>query len=123
MTTETSANVFNIALKGDFDDCQSIVKSIFKSHQAIKEHQLVSINSINFARIIPQIVYYFYAFSRMENNEKGVNFVVPTGNFGNVFAGYLSKKMGLPIKKLVIATNENDVLHQFLVKNEYLKKN
>ncbi len=122
MTTESAANVFNIALKGDFDDCQNLVKNIFKNHPTLKDHQLVSINSINFARIIPQIVYYFYAFSRIKNNEAGVNFVVPTGNFGNIFAGYLAKKMGLPVKKLVIATNENDVLHAFMTKNEYLKK-
>ncbi len=124
MTTVLSPNVFNLALKGNFDDCQNLVKAIFRSSKSIGEYTLVSVNSINFARIMAQIVYYFYAFSRIEDISKneGLDFIVPTGNFGNIFAGYLAKKMGLPIKKLVIATNENDVLDEYLKKNLYEKK-
>ncbi len=123
MTTEDSANVHNLALKGNFDDCQNVVKAIFKKHSVIKNRQLVSVNSINFFRLVPQIVYYFYAFSRMKKKiNDQINFVVPTGNFGDIFAGYLAKSMGLPIKNLIVATNENDILHRFLNTNLYVKK-
>lgn len=112
MTSVLDANVHNIAVDGTFDDCQAIVKALFSDLEFRDKNHLGAVNSINWARVMAQIVYYFYgAFRVMERTgSKEVSFTVPTGNFGDVFAGYLAYRMGLPVKKLVIATNENDIL-------------
>tara|TARA_B100000941_G_C28505500_1_gene557062 strand:+ start:1280 stop:2677 length:1398 start_codon:yes stop_codon:yes gene_type:complete len=114
MTTVKSENVYNIAIKGTFDDCQSIIKTIFSDIRFKKDNNLTAINSINWARIMCQTVYYFYAMSRLDSGNKSVMFSVPTGNFGDILAGYISMKMGLKISKLNIATNENDILTRTL---------
>ncbi len=120
MTTVLSDNVVNIALQGNFDDCQAMVKKMFGDQKFLNGQRMVAVNSINFARIMAQIVYYFYAASRLGVAEKApVSFSVPTGNFGDIYAGYLAKRMGLNIKKLIIATNANDILHRFLQNNDY----
>jgi len=120
MTTVLDTNIHNIAIEGSFDDAQSIVKTIFKDQQFKQTFGLASVNSINWARILAQIVYYFYAWFRVTNDiREKVSFVVPTGNFGNVMAGYYAKLMGLPIDKLIVGTNENDILHRFFSKGEY----
>lgn len=124
MTTILSDNVFNLAVEGNFDDCQGFVKQMFAQEKDDKElfkgKKLVAVNSINFARIMAQIVYYFYAAIRLGANEKNpISFSVPTGNFGDIYAGFLAKKMGLNINKLIIATNSNDILHRFLSDNDY----
>ena len=119
MTTIKDKNVFNIAIEGNFDDCQNLVKSMFVDHQFSSSINMSAVNSINWARIIAQTVYYFFSyFQVVELNEK-INFSVPTGNFGDVYAGYLSKKMGLPIGKLLVATNQNDILHRAISKGRY----
>jgi threonine synthase len=114
MTTVNSKNVFNIAIKGSFDDCQNLVKSMFNDSSFRKLINMSGVNSINWARIIVQIVYYFYSHFRISKNNKKSVFSVPTGNFGDIYAGYVAYKMGLPISKLIIATNENDLLDKFL---------
>ena len=113
MTTINSDNIINIAVKGNFDDCQNIIKEIFSDEEYKKSNNLGAINSINWARIMCQITYYFYSASRIEENEK-IIYSVPTGNFGDILAGYISKKMGLKFKKLNIATNENNILDRTL---------
>ena len=110
MTTGKHENVFNIAIKGNFDDCQNLVKSMFSDKKFSQDINMSGVNSINWARIIAQCVYYFYSYYLIEDHTKPTNFSVPTGNFGDVYAGYLAKKMGLPINKLLIATNKNDIL-------------
>ncbi len=105
MTTGKYENVFNIAIKGNFDDCQNLVKSMFADKQFSNDIKMSGVNSINWARIIAQSVYYFYSYSLVENTSEPTNFSVPTGNFGDVYAGYLAKKMGLPINKLIVATS------------------
>ena len=110
MTTIGSNNIYNIALKGTFDDCQNIVKEMFSENNFREKINMSGVNSINWARIVCQIVYYFYSFFKFKN--KKVSFSVPTGNFGDIYAGYVAKKMGLPIEKLIIATNENDILER-----------
>jgi len=110
MTTSESNNVFNIAVSGNFDDCQRYVKSMLGDKKFIKSTNMSAVNSINWARIVMQIVYYFFSYFKIETNNKKINFSVPTGNFGDVYAGYIAKKMGLPIDKLIIATNKNDIL-------------
>ncbi len=122
MTTYVSENVFNIAVKGNFDDCQKLVKDFFKLNVKTKKYNLGAVNSINWVRILGQIVYYFWAYLRIEKNFKPINFVVPTGNFGNVYAGFISKKMGLPIKKLIVCSNKNDILTRFFNSGEMKKK-
>lgn len=112
MTTVLADNVFNIALEGAFDDCQNAVKDMFNDAQFRDEMNLSAVNSINWARIVAQIVYYVVAALELGAPEKEVTFVVPTGNFGNVFAGYCAKQMGLPIK-LAVSTNRNDILTRF----------
>lgn len=120
MTTVTGENVFNLAVQGNFDDCQSIVKAAFADQSFLPEQsQLVAVNSINWARILMQIVYYFSAALKLGAPDKPVSFSVPTGNFGDIYAGYLAKRIGLPIKQLVVATNSNDILHRFISGNEY----
>ncbi|MFK7864939.1 MAG: threonine synthase [Pseudohongiellaceae bacterium] len=122
MTTIVSDNVNNLAVEGNFDDCQRIVKAAFADQSFLpKGRQLVAVNSINWARILMQIVYYFSASLRLGGPEQSVSFSVPTGNFGDIYAGYLAKKMGLPIKQLIVATNTNDILHRFIESNEYSK--
>ncbi len=120
MTTVPGDNVFNLAVEGNFDDCQRIVKAAFADQSFLPEgRQLVAVNSINWARIVMQIVYYFSAALRLGGPEQKVSFSVPTGNFGDIYAGYLAKHMGLPIDRLVVATNTNDILHRFIANNDY----
>ncbi len=120
MTTVEEKNVFNIAIDGNFDDCQNIVKSMFSDLEFSKTINMSGVNSINWARIIAQAVYYFYSYLKLD--KETISFSVPTGNFGDVFAGYLAKKMGLPIDKLIVATNENDILHRAISKGDYVSK-
>ncbi len=120
MTTVEDNNVFNIAIDGNFDDCQNIVKSMFSDLEFSKSINMSGVNSINWARIIAQAVYYFYSYFKF--GKEIISFSVPTGNFGDVFAGYLAKKMGLPIDKLIVATNENDILHRAISKGDYVSK-
>lgn len=123
MTTVLADNVHNIALKGNFDDCQSMVKTCFSDQSFLPEDtQLVAVNSINWARVMAQIIYYFYAATRLGSPAKSVSFSVPTGNFGDIYAGYLAKQMGLPVDQLVIATNSNDILHRCISDNDYSVK-
>jgi len=120
MTTVTGNNVFNLAVEGNFDDCQRIVKAAFADQSFLEDdRQLVAVNSINWARILMQIVYYFSASLRLGGPDRKVSFSVPTGNFGDIYAGYLAKKMGLPIDQLIVATNKNDILHRFIANNDY----
>jgi len=119
MTTGKDDNVFNIAIKGNFDDCQNLVKSMFADKKFSNDIKMSGVNSINWARIIAQSVYYFYSYSSVEDTSEPTNFSVPTGNFGDVYAGYLAKKMGLPIDKLIVATNQNDILHRAISKGSY----
>ena len=119
MTTGKEKNVFNIAEDGNFDDCQNLVKAMFADKSFSKEIKMSGVNSINWARIIAQSVYYFYSYFLIEENNKPINFSVPTGNFGDVYAGYIAKKMGLPINKFVVATNQNDILHRAISKGTY----
>ena len=113
-------NIFNIAIEGMFDDCQDMVKAV-SSDLAFKERQsLGAVNSINWARVVAQVVYYFKGyFAATRSNDEQVSFAVPSGNFGNIFAGYVAKRMGLPIRRLVLATNENDVLDEFFRTGRY----
>jgi len=120
MTTVDEKNVFNIAIDGNFDDCQNIVKQMFSDLEFSKSINMSGVNSINWARIIAQTVYYFYSYFKL--GKENISFSVPTGNFGDVFAGYLAKKMGLPIGKLIVATNENDILHRAISKGDYVSK-
>ena len=120
MTTVEEKNVFNIAIDGNFDDCQNIVKQMFFDLDYSKSINMSGVNSINWARIIAQTVYYFYSYFKLD--KKTVSFSVPTGNFGDVFAGYLAKKMGLSIDKLIVATNENDILHRAISKGDYVSR-
>jgi len=120
MTTVDEKNVFNIAIDGNFDDCQNIVKQMFSDLEFSQSINMSGVNSINWARIIAQTVYYFYSYFKLD--KESVSFSVPTGNFGDVFAGYLAKKMGLPIDKLIVATNENDILHRAISKGDYISR-
>jgi threonine synthase len=137
MTTVLDANVHNLSIKGTFDDCQDTVKALFADPEMNKTHHLAAVNSINWARILAQITYYFYAyFQLLKQNPnlkpqdqdssspftESVQFVVPTGNFGDVLAGFYATRMGLPVSRLVIATNENDILHRFWQTGTYSKK-
>ncbi len=124
MTTTKEQNVFNLAIEGNFDDCQNLVKSMFSDHSFSNSINMSGVNSINWARIIAQTVYYFYAYFQSEYvkqnlYEKPINFSVPTGNFGDVYAGYLAKKIGLPVNKLIVATNDNDILHRAISNGDY----
>ena len=117
MTTIGSNNIFNLAVKGSFDDCQRIVKELFNENNFREQINMSGVNSINWARIVCQIVYYFYAYFHLKKER--VSFSVPTGNFGDIYAGYVAKKMGLPIDKLIVATNENDILQRVINTGEY----
>ncbi|PWN43990.1 putative THR4-threonine synthase [Ceraceosorus guamensis] len=126
MTTVLDANVHNLAVEGTFDDCQDVVKALFSDAQFNAKHRLGAINSINFARILAQIVYYFSAWFQLlqQTGEASpdIEFVVPTGNFGDILAGYYAKRMGLPVTNLVVATNENDILQRFWSTGAYEKE-
>ena len=107
-------NIFNIAIRGVFDDCQDIVKAVSNDHAFKESRHIGTVNSINWARIVAQVVYYFKGyFAATKNNDEQVSFAVPSGNFGNICAGHVARMMGLPIKRLILATNENDVLDEF----------
>ena len=123
MTTGKEQNVFNIAINGNFDDCQNLVKTMFADKNFSSDIKMSGVNSINWARIIAQSVYYFYSYFLIEDSKQPINFSVPTGNFGDVYAGYLAKKMGLPINKLIVATNQNDILHRAISKGSYEVEN
>ncbi len=123
MTTVIADNVFNLAVEGNFDDCQNMVKASFKDQSFLPEgRQLVAVNSINWARIMAQIVYYFYSALAVGAPHRKVSYSVPTGNFGDIYAGYLAMQMGLPIDQLVIATNQNDILHRCISDNDHSKQ-
>jgi threonine synthase len=113
-------NIFNLAIEGTFDDCQDVVK-VVNLDPAFKEaHAIGAVNSINWARVVAQVVYYFKGyFAATRSNDEQVSFAVPSGNFGNIFAGYVAKRMGLPVRRLVLATNENDVLDEFFRTGRY----
>ena len=121
MTTILGENIHNIAIEGNFDDCQEMVKASFADQGFLKGTRLVAVNSINWARIMAQIVYYFHAALQLGGPARSVAFSVPTGNFGDIFAGYLARNMGLPINQLIVATNRNDILHRFMSGNRYDK--
>lgn len=120
MTTVDDSNVLNLSVHGNFDDCQKVIKDLFADLSFKSRYHLRAINSINFVRILAQTVYYFYAYLHVADSaEKKINISVPSGNFGNIFSGYLAKQMGLPINKLIIATNENNILERFVNTGEY----
>ncbi len=119
MTTVLAPNIHNIAIEGDFDDAQRIVKGMFGDAEARAQLNLSAVNSINWARLMAQVVYYFYAAVRLGAPDRPVAFSVPTGNFGDVFAGYVAARMGLPVAKLIVATNINDILHRALSSGDY----
>ncbi len=121
MTCVLSDNVHNIAISGNFDDCQEMVKASFADQGFLQGRKLGAVNSINWARIMSQIVYYFSASIALGGPHREVSFSVPTGNFGDIFAGYIAKQMGLPIKQLVVATNSNDILHRAISANDISK--
>lgn len=117
MTTVLDKNVHNLAIEGTFDDCQSIVKTLFADESL--RGKLIAVNSINWARILAQVVYYFYAALKLGAPARSLNFSVPTGNFGDIYAGYIAKRMGLPIHQLIIATNSNSILTRCLETGVY----
>src|SRR6185312_12488528 len=113
-------NIFNIAVRGVFDDCQDIVKAVSNDAGFKQKYRIGTVNSINWARIAAQIVYYFKGyFAATGSNAERVSFAVPSGNFGNICAGHVARMMGLPIRRLILATNENDVLHEFFRTGRY----
>ncbi|MBN2973796.1 threonine synthase [Roseomonas aeriglobus] len=119
MTTVLAPNVHNIAIRGDFDTAQALVKAMFNDPDFSGRFALSAVNSINWARLMAQVVYYFYAAVRLGAPDRAVAFSVPTGNFGDVFAGYVAAKMGLPVARLIVATNVNDILHRALSAGDY----
>ncbi len=119
MTTVLAPNIHNIAIDGNFDDAQALVKAMFNHAEFAARFDLSAVNSINWARLMLQVVYYFYAAVRLGAPGRRVSFSVPTGNFGDIFAGYVAHRMGLPIERLVVATNENDILHRALSAGDY----
>ncbi|WP_439540486.1 threonine synthase [Sphingomonas sp.] len=119
MTTVLAPNVHNIAIEGSFDDAQALVKAMFNDADFSGRFHVTAVNSINWARLMAQVVYYFYAAVRLGAPAREVAFSVPTGNFGDVFAGYVAAKMGLPVAKLIVATNVNDILHRALSSGDY----
>ena len=122
MTTVQADNVFNIAIEGNFDDAQAMLKASFADQSFLKGTRLVAVNSINWARIMAQIVYYVAAGVALGAPHRQVSFCVPSANFGNVFAGYMAYRMGLPVKQFIIATNANDILHRTLADNDFSKQ-
>jgi threonine synthase len=121
MTTVAAPNVHNIAIRGDFDQAQALVKAMFNDRHFSAGFHLSAVNSINWARLMAQVVYYFYAAVRLGAPERPVAFSVPTGNFGDVFAGYVAARMGLPIARLVVATNVNDIVARALATGDYAR--
>jgi threonine synthase len=121
MTTVLAPNIHNIAIEGSFDDAQALVKAMFNDAAFAGRFALSAVNSINWARLMAQVVYYFYAAVRLGAPVRAVTFSVPTGNFGDVFAGYVAAQMGLPIRRLLVATNVNDILHRALSAGDYAK--
>ena len=121
MTTNQDSNIFNYAVNGTFDDCQAIVKTIFSDHEVQRHHALGAVNSINWGRISAQVAYYFYAALKIGALNTKVSFAVPTGNFGNVFAAWTASKMGLPMGKLLVCSNANDILTRFFESGEMTK--
>ena len=121
MTIHEESNVFNLAIEGNFDDCQNLVKAMFNDEKFSSDINMSGVNSINWARIIAQSVYYFFAYFKIGNGQP-LSFSVPTGNFGDIYAGYLAKKLGLPIDKLIVATNKNDILHRAISGGDYTQK-
>ncbi|MGD9810842.1 MAG: threonine synthase [Sphingobium sp.] len=119
MTTVRAPNVYNIAVDGSFDDAQALVKAMFNDPDFAGRFNLSAVNSINWARLMAQVVYYFYSAVRLGAPEREIAFSVPTGNFGDVFAGYVAAKMGLPVARLIVATNVNDILHRALSEGDY----
>jgi threonine synthase len=120
MTTVTDGNVHNIAIHGTFDDCQDMVKALFNDLEFKEKYSLGAVNSINWARVLAQVTYYFWAWLRVtDSGLTPVSFSVPTGNFGDIFAGYVAKRMGLPVEKLLLATNENNILTRFINQGDY----
>lgn len=119
MTTILAPNVHNIAIQGSFDDAQAMVKRMFSDEQVNGPLTLSAVNSINWARLMAQVVYYFYAATRLGAPGRPIAFSVPTGNFGDVFAGYVAAQMGLPVERLIVATNVNDILHRALSRGDY----
>jgi len=119
MTTVADANVHALADEGTFDDCQDLVKTLFSDADFRQNHRLLAVNSINWARVMAQIVYYFYAALALGAPARRVNFSVPTGNFGDIYAGYMARAMGLPMGKLIIASNKNDILARCVATGEY----
>jgi len=122
MTCVLAPNVHNLAIEGDFDDCQAMVKASFGDQSFLNGQRLIAVNSINWARIMAQIVYYFTSAVALGAPHREVSFSVPSANFGDVFAGYVARKMGLPIRQLIVATNANDILHRTLHSNDFSKK-
>lgn len=121
MTTVLAPNVHNIAIEGDFDQAQALVKAMFADRALADRFALSAVNSINWARLMAQVVYYFYAAVRLGAPARAIAFSVPTGNFGDVFAGFVAAKMGLSVERLVVATNVNDILHRALSAGDYSK--
>lgn len=121
MTTVEDSNVHTLSVSGTFDDCQDIVKQIFGDKEFNEKYHVGAVNSINWARILAQMTYYYYSFFRLTRLNKPINFVVPSGNFGDMLAGYFAKEMGLPVDKLIIATNENNILDRFMNTGKYSK--
>lgn len=119
MTTVRAPNVHNIAIDGSFDDAQAMVKRIFADREVTAKHRIGAVNSINWARLMAQVVYYFAASLQLGGPEREVAFSVPTGNFGDVFAGHVAERIGLPIKRLIVATNTNDILYRALSNGDY----
>ena len=119
MTTPSESNVHALAMDGYFDDCQSRLKDMFNDFEFRDGVKLAGVNSINWARVLAQVVYYFSSAVQLGAPHRKVSFTVPTGNFGDIFAGYIAKRMGLPIDRLVVATNQNDILHRCLTTGEY----
>jgi threonine synthase len=119
MTTPKEKNVHALAIRGTFDDCQALIKAMFNDHAFRDRVALSGVNSINWARIVAQVTYYFFAASRLGSKNGPLSFAVPTGNFGDIFAGYVAKRMGLPIGKLIIASNENDILPRAVATGVY----
>ena len=119
MTTPAEANVHALALDGDFDDCQARLKDMFNDFEFRDGVKLAGVNSINWGRVLAQVVYYFSSAVSLGAPDRKVSFSVPTGNFGDIFAGYIAKRMGLPIDRLVVATNQNDILHRCLSSGDY----
>lgn len=121
MTTPDAANIHALAVNGDFDDCQALLKDMFNDFAFRDAVRLAGVNSINWARVLAQVVYYFTSAVAVGAPHRTVSFTVPTGNFGDIFAGYVAKRMGLPIKRLGIATNQNDILHRTLETGDHVK--